>query len=238
MVDLRSIIVRFYSVLFVFISVCLFILLPGTSRVMEVSGVWPSPGIIYKGESGSALTFNITIGDESVRWLLETLEEKKIEKVAFFLDPAWVDRHPDLAEMIAEANVDVGIYDLHPSRYDKMTKKEMDDHISSLTSYFQEHELDPRYYRTKGDLPSVEVVKRLREQELLVVDFMIDDDMLIRGDQKVDGAVIALDVVNNLKAMEERWAKWEQALSASSDVKYVSILELLASSDSKIKLLE
>nr|WP_239581697.1 polysaccharide deacetylase family protein [Jeotgalibacillus terrae] len=235
---MRSIVVRFYSAVIIFISVCLFILLPGTSRVMEVSGVWPSPGIIYKGESGSALTFNITIGDESVRWLLETLEEKNIDKATFFLDPAWVDRHPDLTEMIAEANVDVGIYDLHPSRYEKMTEKEIDNHISTLLSFFKEHELNPRYYRTKDDLPAPEVVKRLRKQELLVVDFLIDDAMLAGGNQKVDGAVIALDVVNNPETMKTRWANWEQAMSASSEVTYVSILELLASSDSKIKLIE
>ncbi|MDZ5713666.1 hypothetical protein [Jeotgalibacillus haloalkalitolerans] len=235
---MRSLSVRFYSALLIVGLVMIFLLAPGASRVMEVSGVWPSPGIIYKGNQGTALTFNVTIGDESVSWLLGDLKEKGIQKATFFLDPAWVDRHADLTEELLTSGYDIGIYDLHPGRYEKMTESEMDRHISNLLSFFKEQELQPAYYRTKGELLSPAVVKRLRAQELLVVDYLIDENGLTEKDTSVDGAVVALDLVNNQDKMQESWGKWYRALTATKELKYVSILELLASSDSKIKLLE
>ncbi|TFD98420.1 polysaccharide deacetylase family protein [Jeotgalibacillus salarius] len=235
---MRSLSFRFYSALIMMVMVFFLILAPGTSRVMEVSGVWPSPGIIYKGDKGTALTFNVTIGDSSVSWLIEELNRRGIQKAAFFLDPAWVDRHSDIVEELIESGFDIGIYDLHPGRYDKMTEKEMDNHILSLISFFNEYELKPAYYRTKGQLLQPPVVKRLREHELLVVDYLIDEGTLEDSDQSIEGAVVALELVNKDEEMKEDWDKWYRVMAKTKNLKYVSILELLASSDSKIKLLE
>ncbi|WP_404406829.1 polysaccharide deacetylase family protein [Jeotgalibacillus malaysiensis] len=235
---MRSLSVRFYSSLLIIGLIFLLSIGPGATRVMEVSGVWPSPGIIYKGGQGAALTFNVTIGDDSVKWLLGELKEKKIRKATFFLDPAWVDRHADLTEELLASGYDIGIYDLHPGRYEKMTEAEMDRHISNLLSFFKEQELQPAYYRTKGALLSPAVVKRLRAQDLLVVDYLIDEKALKEKDTSIEGAVVALNLVNNRKKMQENWEEWYRALSNTKNVEYVSILELLASSDSKIKLLD
>lgn len=235
---MRSLSVRFYSSLLIIGLIFLFSIVPGATRVMEVSGVWPSPGIIYQGEQGTALTFNVTIGDESFSWLLDDLKKKKIQKATFFLDPAWVDRHGDLTEELLVSGYDIGIYDLHPGRYEKMSTDEMDDHISSLLSFFNEKELQPVYYRTKGKSLSPAVIKRLRAQDLLVVDYLIDEDALMREDTSIKGAVVALDLVNSRKKMQENWEEWYRALSNTTNEEYVSILELLASSDSKIKLLD
>ncbi|MFB1083303.1 hypothetical protein [Jeotgalibacillus sp. JSM ZJ347] len=235
---MRSLTVRFYSILLVMLMVFVLTLAPGVTRVMEVNGVWPSPGIIYKGDQGTALTFNVTIGDESVSWLIRELKSKGINKAAFFLDPAWVDRHADVIDELILSGFDVGIYDLHPGRYEKMTDAKIDEHISNLVSFFNEQELSPAYYRTKGDLLTPTVVKRLRAQDLLVVDFLIDEDTLNEQGTSVEGAVVALDLINNQEKMQESWDKWYRALSDTKEVRYVSVLELLASSDSKIKLLE
>lgn len=235
---MRSLSVRFYSSLLIIGLIFLFSIAPGATRVMEVSGVWPSPGIIYQGERGTALTFNVTIGDESVRWLLNDLKKKKIQKATFFLDPTWVDRHADLTEELLDSGYDIGIYDLHPGRYEKMSEDEMDHHISNLLSFFKEQTLQPAYYRTKDELLSPAVVKRLRAQDLLVVDYLIDEKALQEKEPSIDGAVVALDLVNNREKMQESWEEWYRALSNTKNVEYVSILELLASSDSKIKLLD
>ncbi|AJD89513.1 hypothetical protein JMA_01960 [Jeotgalibacillus malaysiensis] len=235
---MRSLSVRFYSSLLIIGLIFLFSIAPGATRVMEVSGVWPSPGIIYQGERGTALTFNVTIGDEPVRWLLNDLKKKEIQKATFFLDPAWVDRHTDLTEELLVSGYDIGIYDLHLGRYEKMSEDEMDRHISNLLSFFKEQALEPAYYRTKGDLLAPSIVKRLRAQDLLVVDYLIDEKMLKENGSSIEGAVVALDLVNNREKMQESWTEWHRALSMNADAEYVTILELLASSDSKIKLLD
>ncbi|TFD99396.1 polysaccharide deacetylase family protein [Jeotgalibacillus sp. R-1-5s-1] len=223
----------------ILLAVLILALLPSSPRVMEVTGVWPSPGIIYKGDEGVVLTFNVTIGDDSVLWLAEELQRTGIEKATFFLDPSWVDRKKKIADQLKAYGYDIGIYDLHPARYEGLSEKEMDEHIAELVAFFHEHELSPDYYRTADGLLNEEVVRRLREQDLLVVSHEVTGEALLEGEhQSYNGAVVSLDVVNDEKELKQRWTEWRSALERTDDLRYVSVLELLASSDSKIKLLE
>ncbi|KIL52307.1 polysaccharide deacetylase family protein [Jeotgalibacillus campisalis] len=215
------------------------LLIPPSPSVMNVNGVWPSPGILYKGDEGVSLTFNVELGDESILWLVKDLEEKGIKKAAFFLDPAWVDRQKEVVKEIQLAGFDIGIYDPHPSRYESLEEKEIAKHLEDLRNLFREHNLDPSYYRTKDELLPPSVVKTMAKYDLIVVSHQLEGKDLVSSERiSVKGAVIELDAANKLEDMKKNWEKWHEAIKHENDVPFVSLLELLASSDSKIKLLD
>ncbi|MGD7046357.1 polysaccharide deacetylase family protein [Jeotgalibacillus proteolyticus] len=216
------------------------LLIPPSPSVMNVNGVWPSPGILYKGDTGVSLTFNVELGNESIVWLVKDLEEKGINKATFFLDPAWVDRQKEVVEDIQLAGFDIGIYDLHPSRYESLEEKEIAEHLEDLRALFKEHNLDPAYYRTKDELLPPSVVKVMAKYDFIVVSHQLEEKDLVSSKRiPLEGAVVELNADNKLEDMKKNWTKWHDAIqSQEKEVPFVSLLELLASSDSKIKLLD
>ncbi|KIL52378.1 polysaccharide deacetylase family protein [Jeotgalibacillus soli] len=224
----------------ILIVVTLAILLyPAPDQSFRVSGVWPSPGILYKGESGIALTFNIELGDESVTWLLKELEKNDIRKATFFLDPSWVDRQSDLVKDIHLAGFDIGIYDPHPSRFDSLTPNEVSTHLQELRSFFKENGLNVEYYRSKGSLSSPSLIKIMAQNNFIVVGHQMDwNDIKDKNLSEVKGAVVELNVPNRLQDIKTEWEGWFASFESSKETKLVSLIELMASSDSKIRLLE
>ncbi|PPA68658.1 hypothetical protein [Jeotgalibacillus proteolyticus] len=213
-------------------------LIPSPPSVMRVTGVWPSPGIVYKGNDGVALTFNIELGEESVLWLLEELEKEGIKKAAFFLDPAWVDRQKDVVKEIQLAGYDVGIYDIHPSRFESLESGEVEKHLQDLRALYEEHNLDAAYYRTKDELLPPSIIKAMAKEDFIVVSHLVTgEELTAKKASSLKGAVVELEVPNKLEDMKSSWKKWSEALNGSEH-NYVSILELLASSDSKIRLID
>lgn len=214
-------------------------LIPASPSVMKVAGVWPSPGIVYKGDTGVALTFNVEIGDESVLWLLDELNKEGISKATFFLDPAWLDRQKDVVEEIKLAGYDIGIYDLHPTRYDTLEEKDIVKHLRDLRMLFREHDLEAGYYRTKDELLPPSVIKIMAKEDFIVVGQQLTGkDLSAKKDASLKGAVVALDVQNKLEDMKSSWKEWSSALGKRGSNSYVTLLELMASSDSKIRLLD
>lgn len=65
---------------------------------------------IYRGpatERSVALMFNVSWGEEYVPSLIETLREQKVP-ATFFLDGAWVQRHPKLALEVSRSGAAIG----------------------------------------------------------------------------------------------------------------------------------
>ncbi|TDL30513.1 hypothetical protein E2R51_17735 [Jeotgalibacillus sp. S-D1] len=217
----------------------LVMLIPATPNVMKVAGVWPSPGIVYKGDNGIALTFNVELGDDSVLWLLEELNKEGITKATFFLDPAWIDRQKDVVKEIKLAGYDIGIYDLHPTRYDTLEEKDIAKHLVDLRTFFSEHDLEAGYYRTKDELLPPSVIKIMAKHDFIVVGHQLNGkDLSAKKNNTLKGAVVELEVPNKLEDMKSSWKEWSSVLNDRGNNSYVTLLELLASSDSKIRLLD
>lgn len=75
------------------------------------------PEPIYRGpdrEKSVSLMFNVSWGEEYLPGLLEALGRHHV-RATFFLDGAWVKRHPDLTRQIATAGHSVGSHGMgHP----------------------------------------------------------------------------------------------------------------------------
>lgn len=65
-----------------------------------------------------ALTFDVSWGDRSAESILDTLQEKGIEKATFFLSSPWSRQHPEIAERIFEEGFEIGS---HGHKYDDYT---------------------------------------------------------------------------------------------------------------------
>ncbi|MEW9502755.1 polysaccharide deacetylase family protein [Jeotgalibacillus marinus] len=221
------------------IIMILVLILPTPPNTLNVAGVWPSPGILYKGDEGVSLTFNVELGDDSVLWLLEELEQNDIRKATFFLDPAWVDRQDEVVKEIALSGFDIGVFDPHPSRFTSLEPEEVEKHLKDIRVFFEEHGLEVGYYRTKDELLDPSIIKLMSKNEFIVVGHQVSSDGLNeRKTTSFNGAVVEMVVPNRLQDVKDDWAMWFTSMKKDKNVSFVSLLELMASSDSKIRLLE
>ena len=80
------------------------------------------PKAFFKGKDGVALTFNISWGDTNAEGIIQTLQERGIKNVTFFLSGAWAERHPHIVEKIEKAGFEIGILG-----YEYLDYEEIDD---------------------------------------------------------------------------------------------------------------
>ena len=89
---LLLIIIAFFTALFFYVEFM------AVSPSFSIKG---DPKIIYKGEKGLALTFNIGWGDEKAEGIIKTLKHEKVSAATFFLSGSWVERHPHIDTKLA-----------------------------------------------------------------------------------------------------------------------------------------
>ncbi|WP_432362041.1 hypothetical protein [Sporosarcina sp. UB5] len=98
--------------LFILIFVCcaaalLFPSMPGTDSLKTVFRLTDEPNeVIVRGMSGSALTINISFGDEEVEQLIRELQAPY---PLLLLDMEWAERYPEIVQLIKKRNIPTGL---------------------------------------------------------------------------------------------------------------------------------
>ena len=95
--------------------VLLFPPLPQNFSLISVFRVTKEPVAITRGTYGSALTVNISFGDDEVEEWIQTLEKPY---PLLLVDPNWAERFPDTTRLIIEKNIPTGLLGLEGNAYE------------------------------------------------------------------------------------------------------------------------
>ncbi|WP_096186313.1 polysaccharide deacetylase family sporulation protein PdaB [Evansella halocellulosilytica] len=106
---------------------------------------------IYKVETEekkTALTFNISWGEERAVPILDTLKEHDISGATFFISGAWAERHPEVVERIAEDGHEIGIHGYKHEHYTRWENDQIRKDIQTANRVVREITGDtPKYLR-------------------------------------------------------------------------------------------
>lgn len=95
--------------------ILLFPPLPEKSSLISVFRVTKEPVAITRGTYGSALTVNISFGDDEVEQWIQTLEQPY---PLLLLDLDWAERFPETTRLIIEKNIPTGLLGLEGNSYE------------------------------------------------------------------------------------------------------------------------
>ncbi|MCL6627484.1 MAG: polysaccharide deacetylase family protein [Alicyclobacillus shizuokensis] len=87
---------------------------------------------IYRGpreEKSACLMFNVSWGEEYIPAILQTLAAEGV-KATFFLDGAWVEKHPQLSSQIARAGMDIGSHGSGHPDFRKLSNRQLTAQIA------------------------------------------------------------------------------------------------------------
>ena len=88
-------------------AVLFFTQIPGADSLKAVFRLTDEPGdVIVRGISGSALTINISFGEDEVEQLIHELQTPY---PVLFLDMEWAERFPDIVSLIKKKNIPIGL---------------------------------------------------------------------------------------------------------------------------------
>ncbi len=90
------------------------------------------PSAIYSVSTDKkkvALTFDISWGDKRPGPILDILEEKKVDKVTFFLSSPWAENHPDIVQRIVDAGYEIGSHGHKHINYSRLSEDEIRQQI-------------------------------------------------------------------------------------------------------------
>lgn len=115
--------------------------LPQSLSLVSVFRVTKEPVAITRGTYGSALTVNISFGDDEVKEWIQTLEKPY---PLLLLDPDWAERFPETTRLITEKNIPTGLLGLEGDSY------EADGSllIEQVEQYERLFEKKPLWFRT------------------------------------------------------------------------------------------
>ncbi|SFQ19090.1 polysaccharide deacetylase family sporulation protein PdaB [Salibacterium halotolerans] len=119
---------RMYTYILAIIALCTIITGVWMNRsVLPVFSTEEGPSAFYRAdidEKKTALTFNISWGEDRALPILDTLKEKEVE-AAFFVSGAWAERHPDIMERMMEDGHTIGSHGYRYEHYPNMDKDEI-----------------------------------------------------------------------------------------------------------------
>lgn len=121
-----------------------FISLPEKSTVTSVFRITEKPTAIIRGTSGSALTINLSFGDEPVKEWIEKLEKPY---PLILVDVNWAERFPETIQLIKRKKISTGLLGSNGKHYeddDTLLKKQM----SRYQNIFDEK---PLWFRTSDE---------------------------------------------------------------------------------------
>lgn len=125
--------------------VLFFTTIPGTDSLKEVFRLTDEPGeVIVRGMAGSALTINISFGEEEVEQLVRDLQTPY---PVLFLDMDWAERFPEIVALIKKRNIPVGLLGHAGEAYEQDIPLLMEQ-ISKFESHFGTH---PLWFRTADE---------------------------------------------------------------------------------------
>lgn len=133
---------------FILISFCLFLFFHtfyNKKIPLPVFHITEKPEAIVRGTTGSALTINISFGDEEVSDWIETLQEPY---PLLLVDVDWAMRFPQTVDLIKKKKIPTGLLGDNGEAY-----KEDDQLIlQQIESYEEVFNAKPLWFRTKDEL--------------------------------------------------------------------------------------
>lgn len=135
------------GILFILISctlLFLFFLLPKKNTLTSVFLVTEKPAAIVRGTSGSALTINISFGDEPIKEWIGTLEKPY---PLLFVDLEWAERFPETTLLIKNKKIPIGLLGNEGKLY------ESDEHLfkQQIKKYEKIFDEKPLWFRTSDE---------------------------------------------------------------------------------------
>ncbi|MFD2707256.1 polysaccharide deacetylase family sporulation protein PdaB [Salibacterium lacus] len=116
--------------MYILTATALFIVIGGAwmnRSVLPVFSTEEGPSAFYRAdidEKKTALTFNISWGEDRALPILDILKEKEVEAV-FFVSGAWAERHPDIMERMMEDGHTIGSHGYRYDHYPNMDEEEI-----------------------------------------------------------------------------------------------------------------
>ncbi|MGM9921544.1 MAG: hypothetical protein ACI33O_09875 [Bhargavaea sp.] len=127
--------------------------------LIPVFNITQEPDVIVQGSHGAALTVDLSFGDSEVKaWL----EELQAPYPLIFADPAWLERSPDLVELMIDRNIPVALLGAEGKRYEDEPKL-LDEQIAVFEDHFGRK---PLYFRTTDEEFPKTLQKQLFEAEV------------------------------------------------------------------------
>lgn len=136
--------------LFILISICIaavlfFPTLPGSDSLKTVFRLTDEPHeVIVRGMSGSALTINISFGEDEVEQLIHEL---KAPYPLLLLDMEWAERFPEIVQLIKKRNIPTGLLGHAGMEYEQNTPLL----IEQLEKYEELFDSKPLWFRTSDE---------------------------------------------------------------------------------------
>lgn len=125
--------------------ILLFLSLPEKNTVTSVFRITEKPTAIIKGTNGSALTINLSFGDEPMKEWIEKLEKPY---PLLFVDLEWAERFPETVDLIKKKKIPTGLLGLDGKHY-------VDDDIllkQQVSKYENTFEDKPLWFRTADEV--------------------------------------------------------------------------------------
>lgn len=134
------------SIIIIMSGILFFLLLsfPEKNTVTSVFRITEKPTAIIKGTSGSALTINLSFGDEPVKEWIENLEKPY---PLLFVDLEWAERFPGTVDLIKKKKIPTGLLGMDGKHYE-------DDDIllkQQVSKYENIFEAKPLWFRTSDE---------------------------------------------------------------------------------------
>ncbi|QFK69935.1 polysaccharide deacetylase family protein [Pradoshia sp. D12] len=159
-------IITFFTALFFYVEFL------AVSPSFSING---KPKIIYKGEKGVALTFNIGWGDEKAEDILKALKQEKIHAATFFLAGSWVERHPHIVKMIKEQGYEIGLLGYSYIDYTELEEPGIQNDISKGLEAFRKAGIEkPLLLRTPTGDVDRRVLKIAEKSNLTMVHWSVN----------------------------------------------------------------
>ena len=136
--------------LIILITVCcaavlFFPSMPGSDSLKSVFRLTDEPSeVIVRGMSGSALTINISFGDEEVEQLIQELQAPY---PLLLLDMEWAERFPEIVQLIKKRNIPTGLLGHAGLDYEQNTPLL----IEQLEKYEGLFGVKPLWFRTSDE---------------------------------------------------------------------------------------
>lgn len=119
--------------------------MPGSDSLKTVFRLTDEPTeVIVRGMSGSALTINISFGEDEVEQLVRELQAPY---PLLLLDMDWVERFPEIVELIKKKNIPVGLLGSAGMDYEQNTSLL----IEQLDKYDEHFSTKPLWFRTADE---------------------------------------------------------------------------------------
>lgn len=129
----------------IFSLAAFFISLPTKDTVVSIFRATEEPAAIIRGTNGSALTVNISFGDELIQDWLQKLQKPY---PLLFISVEWAERFPEMIDLIQEKKIPTGLLGDEGKAY------ESDSHLlqKQLTIYKNVFNEIPMWFRTKDEV--------------------------------------------------------------------------------------